>query len=71
MKQSTSFLFKLCLSGMLLAATAGPLCWAQDDAQETEVYYTIYTVAGTGQRGFSGDGGPAVDAQLARPRGLA
>ena len=71
MKQSMSFLVKLCLSGMLPALAAGPLCWAQEDAQETEVYYTIYTVAGTGKRGFSGDGGPAVDAQLARPHGLA
>ena len=71
MKQSISFPVKFCLSGMLLALAAGPLCWAQDDAQESEVYYTIYTVAGTGKRGFSGDGGPAVDAQLARPHGLA
>lgn len=31
----------------------------------------ISTVAGTGQSGFSGDGGPAVEAQLNFPRGLA
>ena len=31
---------------------------------------TIETVAGTGERGFSGDGGPAVDAMLDRPYGL-
>ena len=55
---------------MLLALAAGPLCWAQDDAQATEVDYTIYTVAGTGKSGFSGDGGPAVQAQLYRPRGV-
>ena len=32
---------------------------------------TISTVAGTGRRGFSGDGGPAVEAKLAGPRGVA
>ena len=32
---------------------------------------TITTVAGTGQSGFGGDGGPAVQAQFARPTGVA
>jgi sugar lactone lactonase YvrE len=31
---------------------------------------TLATVAGTGQLGESGDGGPAIEAQLASPRGL-
>ena len=31
----------------------------------------ITTIAGTGERGFAGDGGPAVEAQLASPRGVA
>ena len=32
---------------------------------------TITTIAGTGVRGYTGDGGPAVSAQLDHPRGLA
>ncbi len=31
----------------------------------------IYTVAGDGSFGFSGDGGPATDAELASPVGVA
>lgn len=31
----------------------------------------ISTVAGTGERGFNGDGGPAVEAALAEPQGVA
>ena len=32
---------------------------------------TITTIAGTGERGFSGDGGPASQAQLSSPEGVA
>ena len=40
-------------------------------ARPVEEPGTISTVAGTGVEGFSGDGGPAVSAQLASPGGLA
>ena len=36
-----------------------------------DVSGTLTTVAGTGERGYSGDGGPAVEAQLAEPKGVA
>jgi DNA-binding beta-propeller fold protein YncE len=32
---------------------------------------TLHRIAGTGMRGYSGDGGPALDATLAGPKGLA
>ena len=38
---------------------------------KVDVTRRIFTVAGTGERGYSGDGGPAVEAQLAWPRDVA
>jgi DNA-binding beta-propeller fold protein YncE len=38
---------------------------------EMKAPYRITTVAGTGKRGYSGDGGPATQAQLNQPRGVA
>lgn len=32
---------------------------------------TFHCVAGTGEQGYSGDGGPALNAKLAGPKGLA
>ena len=37
----------------------------------TDAYWTITTVAGTGESGYSGDGGPAVEATLAFPVSVA
>ena len=39
--------------------------------RKVDRFGTITTVAGTGARGFSGDGGPATVAQLSSPRGVA
>ncbi len=39
--------------------------------REVTLNGTIQTIAGNGTRGYSGDGGPAVDAQLSLPLGLA
>ncbi len=62
MKRSVAFLFKLFMGGILLAATA----WTQ-----TESGWKIDTIAGTGKPGHAGDGGPAVEAQLDFPVGVA
>lgn len=45
----------------------------QAPAQEPEPIpkFIITTVAGTGERGFTGDGGPAIEAQIARPTAVA
>ena len=53
---------KLALCAALLAAAAG----AQPAAD-----WTITTIAGTGEYGFNGDGGLAIDAQIRRARGVA
>ena len=50
-----------------ILSLATPL--ASSSAAATEA--TISTIAGTGTAGYSGDGGPAVSAQLNEPRGIA
>ena len=55
-------ILKLFVSGSLLAMTAWP---------QTESGWRIHTVAGTGKPGFHGDNGPAVEAQLDFPVGVA
>ncbi len=40
------------------------------NVRKVDVFGVITTVAGTGVYGFSGDGGPAIEAELSRPIGL-
>ena len=47
------------------------IAWGNDRIRRVDTSGTITTVAGTGRRGYSGDGGPAVQAQLYAPRGVA
>ena len=53
-------------SGNLYVADSGNQRIRRIDAEGV-----ITTIAGTGVRGFGGDGGPATEAQFAAPRGLA
>jgi trimeric autotransporter adhesin len=41
-----------------------------DAIREVDVNGTITTIAGTGELGFSGDGGPGAEAELAQPEGV-
>jgi hypothetical protein len=50
-------------SGMALLLASGLLGMGSASASASTSY--IYTVAGTGQRGYTGDGGPATQAQVA------
>ena len=52
--------------GSLYVADAGA-----DRVRRVDPDGVITTVAGTGARGFSGDGGPAIEAALAQPSGVA
>ena len=49
----------------------GTGAWSESGEGRTSPQQTIDTVAGTGRSGFSGDGGPAVAAELRRPLGVA
>src|SRR5436190_18044431 len=54
---------------LALAALIGPL--VHRAAAATPPAGTLLIVAGTGPKGFSGDGGPAAQAQLNTPRAVA
>ena len=53
----------------ILLLWAALLLWNQGPAFGQQ--YVISTIVGTGTRGFSGDGGPATNAQLNNPTGVA
>jgi len=55
----------LALASATLGATTG---WSQSSAPKS---YVVLNFAGTGEKGFDGDGGPASEAQLFDPWGLA
>jgi DNA-binding beta-propeller fold protein YncE len=52
--------------GTIIVADSGAACVRKIDPDGT-----IMTIAGTGEPGFSGDGGPATDARMIEPYGLA
>ena len=45
--------------------------WSNARIRKVDGTGTITTIAGTGERGFGGDGGPAIQAQLDAPSGVA
>lgn len=55
-------------AGNLFIADDG---WENSRIRKVDVHGIITTIAGTGASGFSGDGGPAVNASLAQPEGVA
>jgi sugar lactone lactonase YvrE len=52
-------------AGNLYIADAG-----NDRVRKVDLHGVITTIAGNGQQGFSGDGGPATSASLSRPNGV-
>ena len=69
-------MFKLALAMMTVAVTIFPTSAQSSDidadrGQDVVPRFTISTVAGTGKRGMSGDGGPATDALIGRPSAVA
>jgi sugar lactone lactonase YvrE len=63
---------RLPVSGAIVTGLAGEVYFTSENAVvKVDASGVLTRVAGTGKYGYSGDGGPALDAQLAWPAGLA
>src|ERR1700689_812495 len=54
-----------------ITLTFAALLWISTSAAQAQPTFTISTVAGTGVAGYYGDGGPATNATLNQPYGMA
>lgn len=71
MKRSRRAIHRPRLSILLALALGASACGSEGGPQQGGGGPTITTVAGTGEAGYSGDGGPATEAWLDEPQALA
>ena len=66
-----ALLLAVTLAAQITAVSAQSSNTDDEHGHEAVPRYTISTIAGTGKRGMSGDGGPATDAPIGRPTAVA